>query len=131
MKNNTQAFENGRKKALREIESKLAAARGEELSSTRHEDEYIANQRFANAAPRTPQERLGFGNREEEVGRERQAFANAAKASQSRGGFFIPTPQEVRAMMARSKTARAEAHRTVIENQAAARKRLGLGKKDD
>lgn len=117
-KKQSQAFENGRAKALREIDERIAA----KLGGT--------SQQIQNAAPRTAHERLGFGCREDEVVREKTAFANAAKAASAKRDFFPPGPAEVRAMMARTKEARAELHRTAIENKAAARKRLGLGNKD-
>lgn len=138
---NSQAFENGRRRALQQIEEKLAAAREDDSSPVK--------QSFTNhlrAAPaRSSRERLGFGNTEDEHRREQQALENAVKTGriQNRttlpsGGQsvprasdafpgMIPTPQDIRRAMERNRDARAELHRVTIENQAAAKRRLGLG----
>ena len=138
---NSQAFENGRRRALQQIEEKLAAARGDDSSLVKQS---FTNQRLA-APARSSRERLGFGNVEAERGREQQALENAvragriqnrtnlpsggqpvARASDSFPGM-IPTPADIRTAMERNSQARAELHRVTIENRQAAQRRLGLG----
>lgn len=115
-----EAFENGRAKALREIERRFET----KLSGT-----ITSGQPFNNQRTRSPQERLGFGNKGSEVHREQQAFQNATVAAKASDSFFIPTPADMRRMRERSREASAELHRVSIENRKAAMRRLGFGNK--
>lgn len=129
-------FQNGRAKALADVQAKIA--------NRLNGDESPAAQCFTNSnKPRTPRERLGFGNRVNEHVREQQSFQNAVNASRIAGqhqmgngiarasdGLKIVGPADIRRAMENSKEARAAAHRTVIENRQSAMRRLGLTKKE-
>lgn len=135
-----QHFQNGRLKALAEIEAKLEAKYNQEVKGSEH---FTNSNRHAAPPQRSSRVRLGFGNTEHEHRREQQALENAVKAgriqnrttlpsggqsvARASDGLFIPTPADIRAAMNRNRDARAELHRVTIENQAAAKRRLGLG----
>jgi transcriptional regulator with XRE-family HTH domain len=142
---NKEAYENGKRKALAEIQARLDAKFGNSESSS---SQTITNARFTGSAPpqRSSRARLGFGTSESESAAAHQAFENSLRAGKIRvqtknkmpsGGQvthaadcfpgLIPTPTDIRDALNRNREARAELHRVTIENRAQARRRLGLG----
>jgi len=140
----SQAFQNGRRQALQWIENKIE----ERLNRENGTGEQISNQRFT-AQAKTSRERLGFASADEGHKAEQQAFENTLSAVKKIQNHraprqvgnpqgsptaldcfpgFIPGPERVKQMLANSKQQRAEFHQVAVDNQAAARRRLGLSR---